>query len=113
MDGLTDGHLAYTPQKFGLQPTHLHKAIAVGTPTHLFVHSERRRYRSNSLRISYTQFYPPEIWWNDAQYHKADRYLKWSFSAIFAHSMELWSLPWYAWASSEGRRSSAMKQVTV
>ena len=38
--------------------------------------------------------YQPEIWWCDAEYHEAGRYLIWPWSAIFARSMELWNFPW-------------------
>ena len=38
-----------------------------------FTRSEGRRHCCNSLRISGIR---PEIWWDDAQYHGADRHIK-------------------------------------
>ena len=48
---------------------------SVRPPVCPFVRPERR-YRSNSKDFS-----GPEIGWDDAQYHEADHYLRWSCSA--------------------------------
>ena len=36
-----------------------------------------------AVRATIPLSYQPKIWWNDAQYHGADHYLKWPFSANF------------------------------
>ena len=48
--------------------------------------------RSNVLFKDFS--YQPQIWWNDAQYHGADRYLKCPCSANFCASHGTLNFPW-------------------